>query len=61
MSADWKTSKSIYLETQLLSLILHHRVIYLPKGSLRQSVYSKAGIKSAIDSDIGKKIAVERQ
>lgn len=58
MSADWKTSKLIYLETQLLSFILHHRIIYLPKGRLRQSVYSKVGIKSAIDSGMGKKIAV---
>ena len=51
-------SKLTYSETQLLSLILHHRIFYLPKGSLRQLVYSKVGIKTAIDSGVGKKIAV---
>lgn len=51
-------SKFTYWETQLLSLILHHRIIYLPKGSLRQLVHSKVGIKTAIDSGIGKQIAV---
>lgn len=58
VSADWKMSKLTYSETQLLSLLLHHRIIYLPKGSLRQLVYSKVGIKTAIDSGVGKKIAV---
>lgn len=58
MSADWKISKLTYSETQLLSLILHHRIIYLPEGSLKQLVYSKVGIKTAIDSGVGKKIAV---
>jgi len=51
-------SKLTYSETQLLFLILHHRIIYLPKGSLRQLVYSKVGIKTAIDSGVEKKIAV---
>lgn len=50
--------KLTYSETQLLSLILHHRIIYLPKDSWRQLVYSKVGIKTAIDSGVGKKIAV---
>lgn len=57
-SAGWKASKLTYSETQLLPFILHQRMISLPEGSLRQLVHSKVGIRAAIDSSMGRQIAV---